>query len=506
MMRYIHFGWVIVAACLTFSGCREKTTLEFTILQLNDVYEFGPLEAGKSGGLARVSSVFKELKQENPNTIMVLCGDFLSPSLIGTLKDTTGKRIKGAHMIEVFNQMGLNYATFGNHEIDLEEEELKARINESEFQWVSSNVRNKTPEGKIIPFTHTKDGMETPIPDFVLHTFKFPDHRTLTVGMLGVTLPFNLEGYVEYLEVTASAKKVVDILQEQCDLPLALTHLERVEDLALAPHLDVPLMMGGHNHTHMIDTVGGTVITKADANAKTVYIHQFTYDEASKTSAISSILKKIDDRIPEDSATLALIEKWKSFADKQMVAMGFDPYEVITTVDYPLDGLEYDVRQMQTNLGTLIAHAYMDAYPQAEAAIVNSGSIRVDDHLSGVIMQYDILRTLPFGGEVVLADIPGDILIRALDQGEKNMHMGSYLQRFNLSQNEDKEWMIGKKMIHPGTTYKIAAPVYLLTVGDKNLEFLMGLKYESPDKIGSEQNIPNDCRDMVIEYLRSGGR
>ena len=61
---------------------KESGKFYFTILQLNDVYEIAPIQGGRYGGMARVETVHKELLKENPNTMLVLAGDFLNPSLV----------------------------------------------------------------------------------------------------------------------------------------------------------------------------------------------------------------------------------------------------------------------------------------------------------------------------------------------------------------------------------------------------------------------------------------
>lgn len=60
-----------------------QSYVQWTILQMNDVYELIPLGGGKKGGLARVASIRQLLLQENPNTITVLSGDVVSPSALG---------------------------------------------------------------------------------------------------------------------------------------------------------------------------------------------------------------------------------------------------------------------------------------------------------------------------------------------------------------------------------------------------------------------------------------
>src|ERR1700712_3627755 len=132
---------VLFFANLLFSGAlfaqtdRASTDLSFTILQLNDIYEIAPLRGSDEGGLARVATIRKLLLRENPNTITVLAGDFVSPSLIGTLSyrdpvTRQNQKIAGKQMVDVLSQMGLDYVIFGNHEFDIKLSDLQQRINE----------------------------------------------------------------------------------------------------------------------------------------------------------------------------------------------------------------------------------------------------------------------------------------------------------------------------------------------------------------------------------------
>src|SRR5687767_14995695 len=57
-----------------------------TILHFNDVYEITPVEGGRSGGLARVATVRKQLLQRGIPLLTTLGGDFLSPSALGTAR------------------------------------------------------------------------------------------------------------------------------------------------------------------------------------------------------------------------------------------------------------------------------------------------------------------------------------------------------------------------------------------------------------------------------------
>ncbi|MBC7686663.1 MAG: bifunctional metallophosphatase/5'-nucleotidase, partial [Aquabacterium sp.] len=104
----------------------QSTADTICILQLNDVYEIGPLNQGKVGGMARVATLVKQ-QEARYQTFVVLAGDFVGPSVIGTTK-INGQRVNGKHMVDIMNKTGVDLVTFGNHEFDIPDNDLQQRI------------------------------------------------------------------------------------------------------------------------------------------------------------------------------------------------------------------------------------------------------------------------------------------------------------------------------------------------------------------------------------------
>ena len=102
---------------------KSDRAIQWTLLQMNDVYELLPLDQGRKGGLARVATIRQLLRAENPHTYTILAGDLLSPSAIGVAK-VNGTALSGRQMVLTMNALGLYIITFGNHEFDLTENEL----------------------------------------------------------------------------------------------------------------------------------------------------------------------------------------------------------------------------------------------------------------------------------------------------------------------------------------------------------------------------------------------
>ena len=464
----------------------EDATVRFTILHLNDVYEITPISG--EGGMARVATLRKRLRHNNPNTWSVLAGDMFSPSALGTAR-VAGERLAGKQIVAMMNAVGLDYMTFGNHEFDLSEEQFHKRMAESRFQWFSSNVMNaqgasfpNVPTHRIIEVTNGKG-------------------KKIKVGLFGVTLPVNPKPYVRYLDVFETAKKEVEILRPQVDILIAMTHQAFDDDRKLSetfPQID--LIIGGHEHIHHAFEKGNLApIYKADANARSAYIHYFAYNTATKKFKRNSILRKLSADIPEETAVKEQVEKWVNIAFDGFRKEGFQPNQHVATSTIALDGTEESVRDHSTALTKLIADGILKETEGAELAIYNSGSIRIDDTLlPGTISEYDVIRILPFGGKVLLAEIKGAFLQKILDQGVKNRGIGGYLQTANVMQDESgKGWIIAGTSLDPERRYRVAIVDFLLSGREQNLEFL---RQDAPDVKVIREGI--DIRQTTIRQFK----
>lgn len=484
-------------------SCQTKDPkVTFTVVQMNDVYEIAPVEGGKYGGLARVATVVKDLKKENPNVLTVLSGDFLSPSLIGMLKQD-GERIAGAQMVDVLNALELDVVTFGNHEFDIKEADLEKRMLESEFHWISANVLHNVDGDTIpIPFVYNAHGTQVNTANRMTYVYTNKDGVEAKLGITGVTLPFNKAPYVYYNDFTTSLQEQFEKLNRETDVQIALTHLNVDQDKKLAADVSgFELFLGGHDHDNMIHLVDGTTITKADANAKSVYIHRITYDTQTGITTISSELVKITDEIPADPEVDAVVQKWVKMADDMMIAQGFDPHEVVYHTDTLLDGRESYIRNMPTAYGKLVAKALHWAYPEADFAVFNSGSLRVDDQLTGDLTQNDILRSFPFGGKVVLLTIDGKVLIEALTIGDSiNKGTGGYLQTIGVHKRGE-DWYLNDVLIGDKEQYRVAMPEFLASGRESNLDMLGDFPNEAPDTL-MEGTVNNDIRSVIIAYMK----
>lgn len=476
----------LLAVILATPALAEKVNI--TLLQMNDVYEISPVEGGTRGGLARVATLRKQLLAQNPHTYTLIAGDFLSPSALGTAK-VNGERLAGKQMIATLNAMGLDYATFGNHEFDINAEQLNARLKESKFQWVSSNVT--TTQGKTFPGV---------TPNQIIKV-KGEGGTTVRIGIIALTLDSNPANYVQYTNPIAAAQKQVAALKGQVDIIVALTHLSIEQDRELVKSVpEINIVLGGHEHENIQQWRGRNFVPifKADANARTVYIHNLVYDTDNQKLEINSNLQLITEAIPDEPNTAVVVEKWLNIAFKAFEEMGFKPREEIATTQIDLDGLEESVRNQPTELTKIIAQGMLKEVPTADLAIFNSGSVRIDDIIPpGAITQYDVLRILPFGGNVLAVEMTGELLKQVLDQGEKNRGKGGYLQTANISK-DNAGWLINQELLNVKRIYKVAITDFLISGREQGLEFL-----NTENKGIQSTVVKRDIRETTIAQLRT---
>jgi 2',3'-cyclic-nucleotide 2'-phosphodiesterase (5'-nucleotidase family) len=509
MMKRIYFflfGLLLLSACKTSqpgTSRKDDHKIDVTFLQINDVYEIAPLNGGREGGVARVATLKKKYQQKNPNTYLVIAGDFLSPSVYNSLQ-YQGKAIRGRQMVDALNAAGLNIAMFGNHEFDIKENELQDRINESQFRWISTNSFHKTQNG-VEPFVKAGVGA---FPKTAILQVTDADGTKAKIGFFAVTLPFNKADYVSYTDPLEAAKEAYNYLKDSVDAVIAITHQAMEEDERMAREIPgLAAVIGGHEHDGRYAVIGHTPITKALANAKNMYVVNLQINTKKKKEKLKTSIETLNEAVALDSATNVVVQKWSRIAEENYSSLGFDAKAIVINKGEPLEGRETEVRSRPTNLTRIVVAAMKEAVPTADVVVLNGGSIRVDDVVQLPVSQYDILRALPFGGAISEADMKGSLVVRMLEAGKKNYGIGGFLH-YNENLHFDTNtnaWVLDGKAIDPNKIYHVALPEFLLSGKEANMDFI---NPKNPDVVkvypaATEKTDPRtDVRLAVVQYLQ----
>lgn len=461
-----------------------------TFVHLNDIYEIQPVEGGKYGGAARVATEITRLKKSGTPVIVTLGGDYLSPSALGTAM-VDGEMLAGRQMVDVLNAMGVEWATFGNHEFDVSETAFRHHLDAARFQIISSNV--VAADGKPFPkvarsaILRIKVGM-----------------RTLRIGLIGVTVDSTIKPWVGYRDAVAAAREEIEKLKGKVDAIVALTHLTLEQDaefLAALPEVD--LALGGHEHENWLARRGARLvpIVKADANVRSIAVVSLVFNKPGERPTAEVQLRSIDERIPADPNVATRVTRWVNAGFEGFRQQGFNPETVVATSTELLDGRESVVRNRPGRLTSLITAAIAREAGQVDVALFNAGSVRIDDVLPpGPITEYDVIRILPFGGKLASASFEGALLARVLDAGENNQGLGGYLHVHGAARGHEG-WLVAGKPIEPSARYRIALPAFLLTGGEVNMGFL---KLDHPQL--HDVRALRDIRHVLIDELRAAYR
>ncbi len=389
-----HYCFAAFTMLFSLFGGTSAQSVRVTILHVNDVYQFAPVEGGKRGGLARLLTLKKEAIAENPNTIFTLGGDTLSPSV-------ETRTYRGAQMIDAWNAVGLDLAVLGNHEFDIKTAELLDRMRESKFKWLGANVID----------TKTKK-IFADMPPYIVREFD-----GIKIGFLGLLLPetkqtSSMDDSLTVTDYCTTAKRLVREmrLKAKVHAVVGLTHLFMAQDKQLAKCADFDLILGGHEHTLLQSSSNGTPIFKMTADARELGKFNLNFD--SKTKRLESFdweIIPVTDKIADAPEFAPVFEKYKGLLDQLAIRVGS------TTVK--LDALSLSSRTMETNIGNFIADSYRNA-GKADIGFVNGGSIRADlVYEPGILTKRDVLSILPFNNPIVKVEMTGKTLKQILEHG-----------------------------------------------------------------------------------------
>ena len=417
--------------------------MRIQLLLVNDVYVLEPV-AGR-GGLARVATLARELRAQTPHTLLALAGDTLSPSLLSTLR-------QGAQMIEGWNAVGLDVATFGNHEFDFGAAVLAERMRESRFPWLSANVLDRV---SGLPFGGARAGRAW-------------DFDGVRVGVIGLTTPAaartsNPGPGLRFDDPLAAGRAALAALGP-LTLKVAVTHLPLREDRELAAALALDAILGGHDHDPMLHEDGRAVIVKAGSDA--LNVGQVEYEvRCGAVITRRQRLIPVDERLAEAPDVVALVRQQAALLAREL------DVEVART-PVALDARESLTRREETPLGRFFAALLRDRVG-AQVGLLNSGAIRGNRVIpAGPVTKRDIRGLLPFSNTVTLLEVTGAALRAALERSvdELPRPTGHFLQTAGIRMTVDPARSPGQRVgpieiegrpLDPASRYRVAVPDYL---------------------------------------------
>ncbi len=396
----------------------------FTVIQVNDVYKIEGLEGGATGGIARLRTLRKRLEAGGRPVLVLHAGDILFPSVMS-------KYLRAQPMIRALNLLDGDpaafdqnlIAVFGNHEFDDKDPGIVlGRVAQSDFSWVSSNVRYRsTKEAPGEPFSCRLKNV---------HDALVLDVGGVRVGVFGLTVDSQRRDYVAYSYEMAARRGVVraainHLKSKGAQVIIALTHQDLDQDRLLAADFpEINFIVGGHEHFYIQEQVGRTWITKADADAKSAVVYDV---KVSPDASVEAIPVKIDigqdiekDAIVEGEVERSLVE----LSDTIARLTGRSALEEVGKTAYMLEGIEPAVRGRETALGNFLADVIRERM-NTDIAFVNGGGIRINDNIPpGPIRVYDMEGVFYYDNVLTAFELTGAEIMDVLRNSVSKAHLG----------------------------------------------------------------------------------
>lgn len=443
----------------------EENTVTVTIVHTNDTHS---RVLDKDGvGFSKIATKIKELKEANPNVLVVDAGDTLHGQTYATIS-------KGESVVKIMNAIGYDVMTPGNHDFNYGQERLLELKGLMEFPIVSANVVKKDGSTLLEPYVIKEVG-------------------GLKIGIFGLstpetsymTHPKNVEGLTFADPIEKAKEMVAKLKEEKVDAIIALTHIgldesSKITSDKIAEEVEgIDLIVDGHSHTLLNEgkVVKDTLIAQTGGYNANFGVVTLTFKDGKiVTKEPLLISKEAAAEIESNADILALIKETED-ANKVITDV------VVSKTDVKLDGERNNVRGGETNLSNLITDAMLNI-SKADIAITNGGGIRASIDVGDITMG-EIITVLPFGNYVVVKEYTGAQVLAALEHGTKSYPepAGSFAQvaglTFTLDLNQEagkrvKDVKVGGAPLDLAKTYKVATNDFMATGGDDYVMFKEG--------------------------------
>lgn len=332
-------------------------------------------------------------------------------------------------MVPVLNAVGTHCAVFGNHDfgtyfvylalcslnrIIMQRKPLSPRadhgldvlaqhIAKTNFPWLMSNVvDNETGRplggGKISHFFY---------------------HSGVRIGLIGLVekewldtlwaIDPNEVTFIDY--VTAGNQLADELLNEGCEMVIALTHMRTPNDIQLAsqcPKID--LILGGHDHVYEDLVVNGTHIVKSGTDFRQFSSISVGKQRCGQTGKLPVHVQPVDvtAAYAPDEPLAAELLKYSATIEATMST-------VLGTFSVELDGRFSKIRTSETNLGNWVCDVLLSA-TGADVVMINSGTFRSDQvHAPGPFTMRDLVSVVPMRDPLVVLEVPGRVIHAALE-------------------------------------------------------------------------------------------
>ena len=544
--------WMLLVALLVVvSGLAllqsSSETVSLKILAINDLHgnllpssfrvpdpnDRTKTVAVQAGGIEALSTVVKNARASNPNTIFVGAGDLIgaSPLVSALLRDEP--------TIEALSKMGMALSAVGNHEFDKGVKELLRIQNGgcdsvepdkackfgsyqgAQFSYIAANVFYKNGHRPLFKPYYLAFAGSVPVA-FVGAVLKDTPTIVVPSGVAGIEFTDEAEeiNKVARRLQAAGVQTIIAVIHQGgtsrdfFDVTDCSTLSGPIVDIVKKLDKSVDVVISGHSHRGYRCRVDGRLVTQSDAYGHLLTEINLTIDKKTKdVVAVTSNSIVVDpSKVAKDPAMTEIVQRAKALTDpvaNQPIAKLAG--EQITTDTSPAG---------ESFLGDVIADAQLWASQPADKggaqiAFMNPGGIRAplppNPSPSKSVSYGDTFTVQPFGNSLVVMTLTGAQIKLLLEQQWLNQSRPRILQ---VSQGFSYTWdgskqpsdkvvagsmMLNGQPIQADKNYRVVVNSFLADGGDN---FLV-LK-EGKDRLGGEVDL--DALQAYLKAMEAAGK
>ncbi|TAK50653.1 MAG: bifunctional metallophosphatase/5'-nucleotidase [Bacteroidetes bacterium] len=455
---------LLIFVLFQITACAQPKQL--TILHTNDIHtNFLPHEAAwvRSdpkpwvGGMRELQFAIDSMRGTRSNVLLLDAGDDMTGNPISEIEY---KNAYGGGLIEMMNYLGYDVWTPGNHDLDISQENLKNLIAIANHPAVNANVVDGS----------GKSGFGTP-------PFLILEKNGIKVGIIGlltddlfhVTNTNNLKG-LKLLPVNEVTQKIIDSIDSQTDIIIALTHKGVDEDSLLAigtKGLDI--IVGGHSHTRLRapKNINGVIIVQAGSNCENLGVLDIEVENDKVTSFKGELVQLWAHQNLPATELSTKMDEFKATIDKE-----YGEVLATHTEDWKRSSNE------ETAIGWFVADA-LRLGGNADVGVTNSSGIR-KDLLKGNVTKNDLFEVGPFRNYVCTFPLSGkevkklaQAYAEGLEKKNSRLQYAGFECMYHVHDSvvSIQKVLVNGKELDESKTYTIATTDYFLNQAEHYLEF-----------------------------------
>ncbi len=446
---------VLVLALVPAPGRAAEGPTEITII--HDSHVHGNFATGKLT-IAQKAQVINEIRARKPGALFVGNGDDLGTSVLSN-------EFRGSHVVDAFNKMGMVVDGVGNHDFDMGPENFLARVRESQFTWVTANLRDAR--------TGQAFGREAGVREFIIALVD-----GLQVGFTSLG-PANLRESTSPgpdVQAWGYAEAMRDVLPRMraagADVVVVLSHICGPEAEALAAQVPgIDAIVGDHcaQALEQPKVVGNTIISRVGDKYR--YVGELTLQVAGGRVVGHRFTRhEISEQTPADPAIDTLM---KDYNTRLAVSLN----QVIGRTAVTLDARKAANRLHETLLGDFVADVTRQSVG-ADIGLINGGNVRAERYyFPGPLSRKDVIDMLPFTNYIVKLEVSGAAVLAALENGVSQIELGAgrfpqvsgvtfHLDTMQPAGSRVSNVKVGGKALDPAATYTLATNSFMAGGGD----------------------------------------